>query len=134
MTFKSCSECGGRCCKGFGIDIQERKAIFTTGILLTEFKNTSVEDTRRYFDFHQSIIMLDNGERFIIDCETHVREADSPHGRYLYVESPCIMLNDRGRCMIYDDRPDMCKAFNEKTIQFYIVPDGCIYEPIKENK
>ncbi len=125
MKFQSCTECGGRCCTSFGVLPEYRNRIHVGGVPLDNFKSDLDMNPRRYFEIHEGVIISEDGQRFTVNRNIRVRGIDG----YLIVESPCIMLNDRGRCMIYNERPDMCMNFTAENAEFYIVPAGCKYEP-----
>jgi Fe-S-cluster containining protein len=40
--------------------------------------------------------------------------------------NPCVFLDERGYCRIYDDRPDACRVFPHKPFQ------GCLVYPGQE--
>lgn len=49
-------------------------------------------------------------------------------GKILVLHVPCENLSETGKCMNYDNRPDVCRNMNEKTLVKYNVPKGCKYD------
>ncbi len=131
MTFLDCLECGGACCRGFGVPCEYAFEMYTVGIPIAMFRGNLDQNPRRYFELHEGVIVVtDNTERIVIDTSIPVKELRDWNGvKYLYIESRCTMLTPEGRCKIYEDRPVMCRAFTAETAEYYSVPAGCIYEP-----
>lgn len=120
----TCAECGGKCCKGFGVPPEYELAMRITGVPLALFQSVRELDPRRYFELHSGVTISEDGERFTVDPETPFEKVRD----YLFIESVCTMLTPDGRCRIYETRPDMCKNFTAETSGFYEVPEGCKYE------
>ena len=131
MNYQNCDECGGQCCKSFSIPMIYKDIACTTGVPVGIFENILNPDPRRYLELHKGVTIVDGGENFIIDRAIAMRE----DGDQLLIESECTMLNDRGRCMIYNFRPAVCKNMHSLTLEFYNVPERCKYlpEPVDEN-
>lgn len=126
MKFSSCQECGGRCCKDFGIPLEYVKSMFNHGVPIDIFKSKLDENPRRYFELHDGITISDDGKRFIVGINIDLKVDKS--GGYIHILSKCSKLSEKGECMIYDERPDVCRNFTEETKEFYNVPEGCKYE------
>lgn len=99
MTYKNCQECGARCCKFISISIEE-------------FPENMDGNPERYFTLHEN-----------------VKVVETRYGKEIVISSRCKALSDDNTCSIYDDRPDMCRNFNEENIHLYCVPRGCKYDP-----
>jgi Fe-S-cluster containining protein len=128
MKFKDCAECGGQCCMGFGVPVEYELALRTIGVPLALYRSNLDLYPRRYFELHTGVTISEDGKRFIVAEKVPVRRVETPTWDYLFVDSRCTMLNDKGHCMIYDTRPDMCKSFTAETKKSYYVPMGCKYE------
>jgi Fe-S-cluster containining protein len=87
MTQDQCSQCDGKCCKYFCLEIDEPDTY-------EEF-----EDVRWYL-CHK-------------DVSVHI---DEDGDWYLSVLNACRFLDENNRCVIYDDRPLICRNYSE---------DGC---------
>jgi Fe-S-cluster containining protein len=126
MSYKDCAECGGQCCKGFGIPLMSSRF----GIPLALYKNALETQPARYFLYHEGITLSQDLKLFFIDKSIKIKHM----GSYLYVDSKCFMLNDQGQCSIYETRPDMCRNFTKETAHLYVVPKGCKYEDSAKHK
>ena len=99
MRHRDCLECGAKCCKFISIG-------------LDEFPADLDPDPERYFNLHEG-----------------VRVVETRGGREIVIASRCSALREDDTCSIYEDRPDLCRNFTEKTAGRYCVPRGCIYDP-----
>jgi Fe-S-cluster containining protein len=113
---------------GFGVPVEYELTMRTIGVPLGLYKSELEPDPRRYFELHEGVAISEDGKRFIVSVDIPTRKVETATGNYLDVRSRCTMLNDRGRCVIYDARPDICKNFTAETAKFYNVPEGCKYE------
>ncbi|MFC1607368.1 YkgJ family cysteine cluster protein [Candidatus Latescibacterota bacterium] len=126
--YHDCFECGGTCCKFFGVPLADRNRIYTTGVLIEMYRDKNELNPRRYFELHRGIRITEDGKCFIADSDVKTRLISTRLGIQLIVYSTCTKLGDNARCTIYDTRPDMCRSFDEQTVEFYHVPEGCIYD------
>ena len=53
---------------------------------------------------------------------------DSRHGYFLVIDNPCAWLTADGTCSHYDERPTVCRNFNESSMEKYFVPKFCKYD------
>ena len=83
---KTCVECGAKCCRYFCFEIDKPESY------------SAFEDIR-WFLCHEGISI-------------HVDEGDW----YIEIANRCKMLCDDNRCLIYDDRPLICRKYD---------PDNC---------
>ena len=81
----NCTECGGKCCKIFGVQIPEP-------VTLEDF-----DDIRWYFYHKPSTVIIDDNDDWII--ETPIK---------------CSKLGKDGKCKIYDNSPSVCKDLKLK--------------------
>ncbi|MFP4434386.1 MAG: YkgJ family cysteine cluster protein [Planctomycetota bacterium] len=89
MTIDQCSQCDGKCCKYFCLEIDEPDTY-------EEF-----EDVRWY---------LCHG-----DVSVHI---DEDGDWYLSVMNACRFLDDANRCTIYEDRPLICRTYSQDGCDF----------------
>lgn len=76
-----CRECGAKCCKYFCFQIDTPESY-------EEFENL------RWYLLHKGVsVHVDEGAWFIS------------------IQAPCLELDVSGRCVIYDDRPQICRAY-----------------------
>ena len=89
-------------------------------------------DPRRYLELHKGVTITDEGQCFVLDKDIVITEEN---GQFL-IQSVCTMLNERGLCMIYNDRPEVCRNFTSETAEHFNVPKSCMYAPeaVEENK
>lgn len=127
MIYHDCEECGGKCCKNFSVPMAFSMVLHSTGVPIGLFKSELDMNPRRYFELHDGVTISEDGCRAIIAGRIKIE----PRGRHLLVNSVCTMLSPEGRCMDYDNRPDMCKNFTKATMNRYIVPDGCKYTAVE---
>ena len=127
--FRDCFECGGKCCKFFGVPMEYHEIIHTAGVLIDLYRDKFDMNPRRYFDIRHGITITDDGTHFVVDRSIPVRTVDTRLGIQLIVYSVCTKLDENARCSIYETRPDMCRNFTVETVDFYHVPLGCIYDP-----
>ena len=127
--FKNCFDCGGKCCKFFSVPEEFKDMIHTDGIPLSFYAVDLGHNPQRYFEIHKGIHISGDGKRFIAGDEVKTFIMDTRFGRQLIVYSRCSKLDENGCCVIYDDRPATCRMFDEKTVEYYNVPSGCIYDP-----
>jgi Fe-S-cluster containining protein len=113
---------------GFGVPEEYKLTMRTKGVPIKPYQNERDRDLRRYFELHEGVTISEDGERFIVGSGIPVKKIETAAGDYFDVKSRCTMLNNRGRCMIYNERPDLCKNFTAETAKYYIVPAGCKYE------
>ena len=99
MAYSNCRECGAKCCKFISISLED-------------FPPELESDPERYFNLHE-----------------HVKVVKTRYGREAVIASRCSALREDNTCSIYDDRPDLCRNFTEKTMSLYCVPRGCKYDP-----
>jgi len=123
MKFESCAECGGRCCTGLSIPKKYAARVYTTGVPISLYESALDRDPRRYFELHDGVTISKDGKNFIVAPRIPIYPKDGS----IFVDSRCLMLNSRGRCIIYLTRPDMCRNFTKETAQHYTVPEGCKY-------
>lgn len=66
-------------------------------------------------------------ERYL---ELHgVRIVDSVRfGRISIMPLKCRNLTPEGRCGDYENRPQVCRDFDERTLDRFLVPRGCKYD------
>jgi Fe-S-cluster containining protein len=98
MKFKSCTECGAKCCKFFSIPLS---------VYVSELD----PDPERYFSLHENL-----------------RVVNTRYGKEIIVYSRCRELKEDNSCDIYGNHPELCKNFTKKTAHRYCVPHGCIYD------
>ncbi len=127
--FKNCFECGGKCCKFFSVPEEFKDMIHTGGVPLSFYAVDPDHNPQRYFEIHEGIHISGDGKRFIAADDVGTCIMDTRFGRQLIVYSRCSKLDENGCCAIYDDRPATCRMFDEKTVEYYNVPSGCIYDP-----
>ena len=123
----TCEECGGECCKGFAVPLMHEKQIYTIGVPIDLYRSKNDWHPEIYFSLHEGITISKDGRRFIVNEQTTTRQIVVGNETKLFIESRCIKLNKNGQCEIYESRPDMCKNFNETTLDEYIVPECCKY-------
>lgn len=75
-----------------------------------ELHGTLSEDEKKYYNLRGKII---SSER---------------DGQLLIIYSPCKNLSVDGKCMDYDNRPEICKGMNENNLNRYCTPIGCKYD------
>ena len=124
MRFRDCFECGGQCCKHFGIPTVYISSLYKTGVPINIYMTPLNPDPRRYLALHSGVTISNNGMRFTIDKNIRVIEVNG----HFVVNSVCTMLDRKGLCTIYDTRPDVCRNFTARTARCFNVPEGCIYE------
>ena len=83
-----CKECGGKCCRYFCFEIDEPDTF-------EEF------DDIRWFLMHE-------------DISVHVDEGDW----YISIANKCKALDEDSRCMIYADRPLICRRYSMANCDF----------------
>ncbi len=130
MTFQSCDECGGQCCRTFGVPAIYRDAVHTTGVPLAVYQGPNDANPARYFALHFGVSIQNGGERgpcVVVAPNIPVVRVAAPDRFLWLVQSVCRKLGVDGRCTIYDARPDMCRNFTETNMKGYYVPDGCKY-------
>ncbi len=127
--FHDCFECGGKCCHFFGVPLEYRTIIHTKGVLIDIYKDKLDSNPRRYFEIRKGIRISDDGTRFVVDNSIKIRMVDTRLGIQLLVYSTCAKLDKNARCSIYSSRPGICRNFDETTVDYYLVPSGCIYDP-----
>ncbi|MBA7482532.1 hypothetical protein ES707_18023 [subsurface metagenome] len=127
--FRDCFECDGKYCNFFGAPAKYSDIIHTAGVLIDLYRDEFALNSGRYFEIHEGITISEDGKRFIIGKNIDVRIMDTRLGRQLIVYSKCTKLDEKDRCTIYNERPDMCRNFNEKTAKYYHIPSGCKYDP-----
>jgi len=49
-------------------------------------------------------------------------------GKLFVLPVPCANLTEDGKCKDYENRPNICKEMDEKTLFRYCVPSGCKYD------
>lgn len=99
MSYTDCRECGAKCCKFISVT-------------LDDFSPELDPNPARYFDLHE-----------------HVKVITTHYGREIVIATRCTALREDNTCAIYEDRPDLCRNFTEKTARLYCVPRGCKYDP-----
>jgi Fe-S-cluster containining protein len=124
MIHHDCEQCGGKCCRNFGVPLACAIILRTTGVPIKLYQSDLDMNPRRYFELHDGVTISDDGERFIVDKRIPVLL----EGDRLMVQSVCTNLGTDGRCMDYENRPDMCRNFTAATMHRYCVPDGCKYQ------
>ena len=127
--FRDCFECGGKCCHFFGVPQEYRSIIRTKGVLIDIYKDKLYSDPRRYFEIRKGITITDDGKRFVVDSGIKIRTVDTHLGIQLLVYSTCMKLDKNARCSICSSRPGICRNFDETTVDYYLVPSGCKYDP-----
>lgn len=127
--FKSCFECGGKCCKFFSVPEEFKNKIHTEGIPLEFYAVDPRHNPQRYFELHQGIHISGDGKRFHAGAEVKTCIMDTRFGRHVIIYSQCSKLGENSHCEIYEDRPLTCRLFDERTVEYYNVPSGCIYDP-----
>lgn len=70
------------------------------------------------------------GQRVYLDAGVEVFVRTVPgHGRMLLAAAPCVNMGGDGRCRDYENRPILCRMFDELTAYAYVVPTGCGMDP-----
>ena len=128
QKFRGCFECGGKCCKFFGAPMEYRDVLYTSGVPIDIYRDRLERNPKRYFEMRIGLTISPDGERFIVDRSVPVRIIATRFGAELVVYSICSKLDIQGRCSIYQNRPDMCRNFTDKTVDDYLVPRGCMYD------
>ena len=127
MTFRDCEECGGKCCKFFGVPAKWAPDLNGAGVPLEEYKSDLEPNPRRYFELHERVRV--GGDRFVVNPGVPTTEFPSRRlGPYIIVRTKCKNLTADGRCADYENRPDMCRNFVASTASRYLVPRGCIFD------
>lgn len=85
----NCETCGGECCKYFCFEIEEPEDY-------EEFEDV------RWYVLHEGV-------------SVHIDDGDW----YISIENRCKALGPFGRCMLYEDRPLICRTYDPA--------DGCDY-------
>jgi len=127
--FKNCFECGGKCCKFLSVPEEFKDMIHTDGVPLEFYADDPDPGLQLYFELHEGIHISGDGKRFIAGDDIETCIIDTRFERQLIVYSRCSKLDENGRCVIYEDRPAICRMFDERTVEYYNVPSGCIYDP-----
>jgi len=128
--YHDCFECGGKCCKFFGVPGNYENVLHTDGVPLSIYRSDLEPNPRRYFELHEGVTINDSGDRFIVSKYVRTELKNTRRfGRYIIVYSKCTKLGENGECTIYPDRPDMCKNFVARTAGRYLVLAGCIFDP-----
>jgi len=126
--FADCFECGGKCCRFIGIPLKYRDVMHTKGVPLSLYRSRLEPRPDRYFEIHEGITLDTDRKNFIVNSGLDVRIITVRREKQLIVYSKCSKLDESGRCMIYPDRPEMCRNFDKKNARHYYVPGGCIYD------
>ena len=128
MSFSSCFECGGRCCLGFGVPVEYAFDMYTTGVPIALYVSELDGQPARYLTLHAGVTVDPTGSTFTVSRDI----GTSQEPGCIAVHSRCLMLNERGLCIIYPNRPDMCRNFTKETAHRFQVPEGCKYETSQE--
>lgn len=124
MNFKSCFQCGGQCCTSFGVPIDFITCIREPGVPISIYESKLDRHPERYLSLHDGVKINRDMKSFTIDRRIKI----TVEGNLLIVHSRCNALDKKGRCMVYETRPDICRNFTAETAEYYIVPEGCKYE------
>ncbi|MCE5252094.1 YkgJ family cysteine cluster protein [bacterium] len=126
--FADCFECGGKCCRFIGIPMKYRKLMYTTGVPLSIYRSKLEPHPGRYFEIHEGITVDRDRKTFTVSRDLAVKIITVRREKQLIVYSRCSMLDENSRCLIYADRPQLCRNFDRKHIRDYYVPAGCIFD------
>ena len=127
--YHDCFECGGKCCKFFGVPIKYISNIHTEGVPLKIYQSDLEMSPQKYFEIHEGIELNPTGDKFIVSKKIKTKVYNTRLSEYVIVYSKCTKLGEDGKCSIYKERSDMCKNFVARTAHMYLVLNGCIFDP-----
>lgn len=129
--YHDCFECGGKCCKFFGIPKDYENVMHTEGVPLQIYQPKDYEmNPQQYFEIHEGIELNTAGDKFIVSKKIRTKVYNTKRfDGCIIVYSKCTKFDENGKCSIYEERPGMCKNFVARTAHIYFVPNGCIFDP-----
>lgn len=90
MEIKNCENCNGKCCKHVAIEIDTPES-------KEDFENI------RWFVAHKNI-------------NVYVDDDNAWHVEFI---TPCEFLGEHNKCQIYNNRPEICREYNQDECVFH---------------
>ncbi|MFC1682345.1 YkgJ family cysteine cluster protein [Nanoarchaeota archaeon] len=90
MDKKDCSKCKGRCCKYVAVEIDKPET------------KSDFEDVRWYVSHKNINIFVDEDGDWYIEFMT-----------------PCEFLGEANKCMNYENRPEICREYDQDECTFH---------------
>lgn len=109
--------CKAACCRLLVIDVKEGE-MYKPGILKVRINNPKMI---KYLEYHGCkyragviYVPLEEGKYKIVEQKLHLMR-------------DCSMLDENYQCKINENKPFVCKDFDNTTKHIYHVPKGCKY-------